>query len=287
MEFAVKPTGAALGARVEGLDLSRPLDAATAQRLRELWFEHIVLVFPGQVLTQEQQLAFAAQFGTTGTRSRRAEDRPEGADYHAGIMLITNKKDDEGKYVGSLPDGEMWFHHDMCYMPEPHKGTFLYAIDLPSTGGNTKFANMYRAYDLIPDALKATLKGRTALQVYDYATTAKVDIDGDLSRIHHRSQPVFVTHPETGRISLYVNRLMTARIDGIPRDESDAILEQLFAIAEDPSNVYEHVWTKDDLLMWDNRCSMHARTDFPRTERRLLRRCTILGSPMIAAAAAA
>jgi taurine dioxygenase len=286
MSLSVTPTGAALGARVDGLDLSRPLDAPTVQALHDLWMEHIVLYFPGQILTQDQQLAFAANFGTTGTRSRRAEQRPEGADYHDGIMLITNKKDESGRYVGSLPDGEMWFHHDMCYMPEPHKGTFLYAIDLPSTGGNTKFANMYRAYDLIPAALKATLKGRTALQVYDYATTEKVDIDGDLSRIHHRSQPVFVTNPDTGRTALYVNRLMTARIDGLPRDESDAILQELFAIAEDPANVYEHVWTKDDLLMWDNRCSIHARTDFAPTERRLLRRCTILGAPMIAAEAA-
>jgi taurine dioxygenase len=287
MSFAVEPTGAALGARVTGIDLRAPLRPETAKAIHDAWMEHIVLVFPGQTLTQDEQLAFAALFGPTGSRSRRAEERPEGADYHAGIMLVSNLKDEQGRYIGSLPDGEMYFHHDMCYMPEPHKGTFLYAIELPSRGGHTLFTNMYRAYERIPAALKRSLAGRTVLQVYDYQMTRTVDIDGDLSGIHHRSQPIFVTNPDTGRTALYVNRLMSARIDGLPRDESDAILKQLCDIAEAPDNVYEHVWTVGDLTMWDNRCSTHARTDFPAEERRLLRRCTLLGGPMVAAAAAA
>ena len=228
-------------------------------------------------------LAFAANFGTLGTRSRSVDRRPEGADYHDGVMLVTNKKDAAGNYVGSLPDGEMYFHHDMCYMPQPHKGTLLYAIDLPSTGGHTLFTNMYRAYDKIPEALKKTLAGRTALQVYDFHMTETVDIDGDLTGIHHLSQPIFVQHPVSGRTALYVNRLMTARVDGLPRDESDAILSELWDIAEAPENVYEHVWAEGELAMWDNYCSCHARTDFPATERRLLRRCTLVGQEMIAA----
>jgi len=241
------------------------------------------LIFPEQELTQSQQLDFAKEFGDTGTRSRRPEQRPEGANYNDAIMLVTNVKDEKGRYVGSLPDGEMYFHHDMCYMPKPHKGTMLYAIDIPSTGGNTRFSNMYRAYDLIPDKLKKELKDRTALQVYDYHMTQTVDIDGDMTGIHNRSQPIFVRHPETGRTALYVNRLMTARIDGIPRDESDAILEELYIISESASNFYEHTWTEGELAMWDNYCSCHARTDFPANERRLLRRCTLLGQEMIAA----
>lgn len=279
----ITPTGSALGARVTGIDLREPLSAETANALTDAWLDHIALIFPGQDLTQDQQLAFAANFGELGTRSRSADRRPEGSDYHDGVMLITNAKDKDGNYVGSLPDGEMYFHHDMCYMPEPHKGTVLYAIDVPSTGGNTLFTNMYRAYEQIPDALKKSLAGRTALQVYDYHMTETVDIDGDLTGIHHRSQPIFVRHPVSGRTALYVNRLMTARIDGLPRDESDAILNELWDIAEAPDNVYEHVWTEGDLAMWDNYCSCHARTDFPATERRMLRRCTLLGEEMIAA----
>jgi len=282
-KLTVTPTGAALGARVTGLNLTEPLDTETAATLVQAWQDHIVLIFPDQDLSQDQQLAFAANFGTLGTRSRRPDQRPEGDDYHAGVMLISNIKDKDGNYTGSLPDGEMYFHHDMCYMPEPHKGTLLYALELPSTGGHTLFTNMYRAYDVLPAELKKTLAGKTALQVYDFHMTETVDVDGDLTGIHNLSQPVFVRHPATGRTALYVNRLMTARIDGLPRDESAAILENLFDILEAPENVFEHIWTVGDLAMWDNFCSCHARTDFPAEERRMLRRCTLLGEPMIAA----
>lgn len=282
-KLEITPTGSALGVRVTGVDLSAPLSAETVSALTQAWLDHIVLIFPDQQLTQEQQLAFAANFGELGTRSRRAEQRPEGADYHAGVMMITNLKDEDGNYIGSLPDGEMFFHHDMCYIAEPHKGTFLYAIEIPSTGGNTCFTNMYRAYDKIPAELKKSLAGRTALQVYDYHTTETVDIDGDLTGIHNLSQPIFIRHPVTGRTALYVNRLMTARIDGLPREESDAILEELCDISEAADNVYQHDWAVGDLVMWDNFCSCHARTDFPATDRRVMRRCTTQGQAIIAA----
>jgi len=286
MTLTIEKLTPTIGARMAGLDLSKPLDAETVAAIRRAWLDNIVVVFPGQQLTLEQQTAFAGHFGKVGVRARKPEDRPEGADYHEGIMLITNIRDETGKPIGSLPDGEMWFHHDMCYVPAPHKGTMLYAIEVPSRGGNTRFANMYAAYNAVPEALRKALAGRKALQVYDYMTTVKVDIDGDLSGIHHLWQPIFVVNPDTGRTALYVNRLMTARIDGLPRDESDAILEELFAITENPDIIYEHNWTVGDLLMWDNRCSIHARTDFPGSERRLMRRCTIEGEPMIAAEAA-
>ncbi len=282
-KLTVTPLSDALGAKVTGVDIGKPLNAQAVKEITQAWHDYIVLIFPEQELTQNQQLNFAKKFGDTGTRSRRPEQRPEGANYNDAIMLVTNVKDEKGRYVGSLPDGEMYFHHDMCYMPKPHKGTMLYAIDIPSTGGNTRFSNMYRAYDLIPEKLKNELKDRTALQVYDYHMTQTVDIDGDMTGIHNRSQPIFVRHPETGRTALYVNRLMTARIDGIPRDESDAILEELYTISEAGSNFYEHAWTEGELAMWDNYCSCHARTDFPANERRLLRRCTLLGQEMIAA----
>lgn len=284
-KLAIEPLTPALGARITGVSLDRKLDAETFDAIKQAWLERIVLVFPGQDLTEDQQLAFAADFGKLGTRSRSAERRPEGADYNESIMLITNLKDEDGNYLGSLPDGEMYFHHDMCYMPEPHWGTFLYGMEIPSTGGHTCFTNMYRAFEKTPDALKKLLAGRTAMQVYDYETTKTVDIDGDLTGIHHRSQPIFVRHPVTGRTALYVNRLMTARIDGLPRDESDDILKQLFDIAEAPDNVYEHAWTVGDLVMWDNFCSCHARTDFPASERRYMRRCTVQGQAMIPATA--
>ena len=135
-KLAIEPLTPALGARITGVSLDRKLDAETFDAIRQAWLEHIVLVFPGQDLTEDQQLAFAANFGKLGTRSRSAERRPEGADYNESIMLITNLKDKDGNYLGSLPDGEMYFHHDMCYMPEPHWGTFLYGMELSRSAKN-------------------------------------------------------------------------------------------------------------------------------------------------------
>jgi len=284
MAIKIEKLPAALGARVMGIDLGQPVGAADLAAITQAWLDHIVLIFPEQDITQDQQLAFAGYFGDTGARARKVDDRPEGSELHEGIMLVTNDKDGDGNYVGSLPDGEMFFHHDMCYVPEPHKATMLYGIAIPSAGGDTKFANMYRAYDLIPDALKDRLRGRTAIQTYNYHPTEIPDVDGDLTDIHHMSQPIFVTNPDSGRIALYVNRLMTARINGLAKDESDDILEQLFEIIEDPENVLQHKWTPGDIVMWDNRCSCHARTDFAPGERRYMRRCTVQGGPMVAAA---
>jgi taurine dioxygenase len=279
----IEPLDAPLGARVTGIDLAQPLDAATIKTLTDAWHDHLVLLFPGQDLSQEEELGFAANFGTLGTRSRTVDRRPEGGDYHDGVMLVGNIKDEQGNYAASLPDGEMYFHHDMCYIATPHRGTFLFALQLPSTGGNTMFSNMYRAYDMLPSDLKKDLAGRRAMQIYDYHQTETVDADGDLTGIHHYWQPLFVRHPETGRTALYVNRLMTARIEGMEKQESDEILAAMWEISEAPDNVMTHVWAKGDLLMWDNYCSCHARTDFPAEETRLLRRCTIDGVEMIMA----
>lgn len=278
-----RPLSAALGAEIAGIDLSRELDRDTADAIHAAWLEHIVLIFPGQELGEPDQRRFAACFGAVGDRARPVARRAEGADYDGAFMLIGNIRDDAGAYAGSLPDGELWFHHDMSYVPEPHKATILYAIDIPATGGNTKYANQYMAYDNVPTALKQKLAGRRALQVYDYTMTEKVDIDKGIEGIKHQWQPIFVTHPETGRTALYVSRLMTAEIEGLTRSEGDAILDELFDISEDPSVVYEHVWTPGDVAMWDNRCSIHARTDFPASERRLLRRCTLEGGPTVPA----
>ena len=285
MSLTVTPLSPACGAEIDGVDLSQPIDEATRAAIYRAWLDHIVLVFRGQTLSEDDQRRVAGYFGKVGERARPAERRPEGDAYDGRFMLITNLRDEKGNPLGSLPDGELWFHHDMSYTPAPHKATFLHALEVPSRGGNTKFANMYRAYDNVPDALKRKLAGRRVHHIYDFAMVGRLDPDKvDLSRVKNEWQPVFVVNPETGRTALYVNRLMTARIEGMSREDGDAILEQLFEIAEDPAIVYEHVWRKGDLVMWDNRCSIHARTDFPREETRVLRRCTVEGGPTVAAA---
>lgn len=197
-------------------------------------------------------------------------------------MFISNVKEN-GKPIGSLPDGEMWFHHDGCYKKRPQRASFLYSIEFPSTGDNTKFANMYLAFDAIYKELKRLLEDKTALNVYDYEVRETFDVETGLENASHFSQPIFIRHLNTDKVALYVNPLMTAKINELPKDESADVLAELFVISQDQSVVYEHVWTVDDLLVWDNLCSVDARTDFPAEERRLLRRCVVEGESVIAA----
>ena len=172
----------------------------------------------------------------------------------------------------------MYFHFDAAYVGKPQSATLLYSVEVPSIGGNTLFANMYRAYENVPASLKARLQGKTALRVYDYTTIEKPDIATRLSELKHCSHPVFITHPVTKRKALSVSRLMTARINGMDETESSDILEELYTYAEDPRIQYEHLWQRGDFIAWDNLCSAHARSDFSAAERRLLLRGVVEGN---------
>lgn len=280
MSLTIVPLSPACGAEIRGVDLRQPLDAGTMAAIRKAFDDHIVVVFPKQDLTEEQQLRAAEMFGKVALRKKPVSGPGPGGDFDTPFMLVTNIVEN-GKSIGAFGDGEMWFHHDTSYYPEPHRATLLYAMKLTSWGGETSFSNMYKAYDMIPRALRDRLEGRKVLQMHDYKRRERIDVDAvDISKIRHHQQPIFITHPATGKKALYVSRLMTARIDGFSRSESDEILEQLFEISEDPGIVYEHHWSLGDLVIWDNWCSIHARKDFPREEPRLMRRLTIEGQQM-------
>jgi taurine dioxygenase len=269
--FAVRPLSPALGAEIVGVDLGQETDGRTFALIRDAWHGHLVILLRDQELSEDDQVRFAEKFGPPAVIHTRQFVRN-----HPAVMLISNIRED-GKPIGALPDGEMHFHTDQCHQERPAMASMLYAIEVPRAGGNTLFANGYKAYETLPDALKLRIAGRKALNAYDYDTAATKRgtrlADGVPSYVH----PVVRTHPATGRKALYVNRLMTVRIEGLPSDESDALLETLFAHQERREFVYEHVWRPGDLLMWDNRCTLHARTDFSPDERRLMRRVTILG----------
>ena len=268
--FALRPLSPALGAEISGIDLRDPIVAALRAKLLDAWHEHLIILLRDQVLDEDAQVRFAETFGPPAkiTSGRSFSVR------HPSVMLISNIRQD-GKPIGALPDGEMQFHTDQCHQAVPAKATLLYAIEIPSHGGNTLFANAYAAYATLPDDIKARIEGRRALNAYDKDSTQRTArYDNAASSCRH---PVVRTHPATGRKALYVNRLMTREIEGLSRAESDALLEKLFDHQEQQQFVYEHVWRPGDLLMWDNRCTLHARTDFPAGERRLLRRVTILG----------
>ncbi len=278
-----EPISEAVGARVTGMDLREEMDDSAFRAVHRAWLDHQVLVFPGQELTEDDQVRFTARFGELGTRQRKVGWAEEGRVSHPGTMLISNIRED-GKPIGSLPDGEMMFHSDGAFAKRPFRYTLLYALEVPSVGGNTMFANTYKAYDNLPEALKSMLAGCHAEHRY-YADNVQDEATRSLSGV--RQHPIFIEHEETGRTALYVSRLMTAKIVELPADESDAILEQLFDHSEKPEFIYEHVWTPGDFVIWDNRCLNHARTDFSESERRLLRRTSVFGTDPIAATARA
>jgi taurine dioxygenase len=276
----VTPLSKALGAEITGLDLRQPLDDAAVKAIRDAFDQHIFVVFREQELSEDDQLRAAGYFGKVHVRRKPVTTRDPGGAFDTPFMLVTNIVEN-GKSIGVFGDGEMWFHHDTSYYPEPHRATLLYSMKLPSWGGNTCFSNMYKAYENIPRPLRDKLEGKKVLQVHDYKRRERLDLDKiDLNAVRHHEQPIFITHPATGRKALYISRLMSARILGLPRDESETVLEQLFEISEDPAIVYEHEWKLGDLVIWDNWCSIHARKDFPREEPRLMRRLTIEGQAM-------
>lgn len=276
--FDIKRLDAPLGAEIVGLDLRRKLADGDVQAILAAWYEHQVIVFRDQELSPQELVEFTRQLGEPGVpRMPSQAVRDVLPDLPPEVMVVSNVRID-GKPLGLAHDGEMWFHSDMCYVEIPHTATMLYAVELPSTGGNTLFADMYAAYDNLRPELRDRLDGMKALQVHDYKRTERPGVDLDLTKVGNYAHPIFVTHPETGKKAVYVNRLMTARIEGVEKAESDRLLEELFKTAEDPAIVYAHVWQPGDLVIWDNRCITHARTDFPHEERRLLHRTTLVGS---------
>jgi taurine dioxygenase len=267
----LKPLSAALGIEVAGVDLAQPLAEEAFKRIEQAWHEGLILLFRDQNIDEAQQAAFGARFGELG----KVLHPHGGRGGHPGVMYISNIVEN-GKLIGALPDGEMFFHSDQCYTERPAMATMLYAMEIPTRGGNTLFANMYRAYETLPLELKRRVEGKKAWNVYDYAAspTKRGTAANDAPRFAH---PMVRTHPATRRKALYVNRLMTESIMAMPPEESSELLARLFDHIEQPQFIFEHAWRPGDLILWDNRCTLHARTDFDASERRKLRRVAVLG----------
>ncbi|MDB5795516.1 MAG: tauD [Noviherbaspirillum sp.] len=274
-----RPLSPALGAEILGIDLSQPMDDATFEAICAVWYDNCVICLPGQNLGEMDQVRFGQRFGELAETLHEYESGKG----HPALMYVTNERKD-GKYVGALPDGEMYFHSDFCYLERPSMATMLYAMVIPSTGGNTLFANMYKAYETLPAATKERIDGLKAVNTYDpgranYATM-RTRIEQASPTARSYAQPMVYTHPVTGRKALYLNRLMTESVVGMPRAESNALLESLFDHQEQPQFIYEHRWTPGDVVIWDNRCTLHARTDFSPDELRKLRRVTVKGDKL-------
>jgi taurine dioxygenase len=268
--LALRRLAPTIGAEVLGLDLRQPIDPATAQALRQAWYEHAVLLMRGQELTEDQQARYGEVFGPLALAhaTRRLPGR------HQSVMLISNIREN-GKPIGALPDGEMFFHSDLCYTEHPVVGTMLYSIEVPSAGGNTMFADQYAAYATLPEAVKARVDKLRATNRYDIGYDVTIRRGRASPDAPHWTHPMVRIHPKTGRRALYVNRLMTHDVESMSEAEAEALLAPLYDHQEQRCFVYEHVWRPGDVVLWDNRCTLHARTDFSPSERRLLRRITI------------
>src|SRR5262249_48495769 len=212
----------ALGAEIMGVDLRQPLSDQTFKQVQDIWHENLVILLRDQTLTEEDQVRFAERFGPLSTIHTKQFVRN-----HPAVMLISNIRED-GRPIGALPDGEMHFHSDQCHQEKPATASLLYALEVPSRGGNTLFANAYKAYQTLPDALKRQLEGRKALNAYDYDSAATRRGTSIRDGIPFYVHPLVRTHPVTGRKALYVNRLMTVRIEDLPEPESEELLQKLF-----------------------------------------------------------
>ena len=268
MAFSIRPLSSAIGAEAVGFD-PRNFTDADRDALQQAWYQHLVMLIRcPKALSDDEFVAFMSRMGQIENARKLSplSTRQE-------VMIISNIREN-GQLVGALPDGELSFHFDRVHQKKPTRATVLHAIEIPDKGGETCFANMYSAYDALPDAVKKKIDGRQALNTYEYgATSADVKkLDEDAPTAIH---PVVRTIPETGRKSLFVSRLMTDKIIGLPENESRELLNLINDHCEQPQFIYRHQWQVGDILMWDNRCATHARMDFDSSQRRLMKRIAL------------
>ena len=269
----IEPTHPAVGARVSGVDLRRPIEPSVADELRAAFARYAVLCLSDQELEAGHQIDFAAVFGPVDDDDRQMDD-PNLQQSRRGVMYVSNIRED-GKLIGVLPDGEMHFHSDGMHRDRPYRATTLYAIKVPSHGGDTMFSSQAAAYEALPADLQRRLDGLQGRQVFNYNKTTRAEIRSDPDETAFAIHPLVRTHPDTGRKSLFLSRLMTHNIVGMEDAAGEALLLDLIDHCEKPDFVYCHKWSPGDLVIWDNRCVNHARTDFSADEPRLLRRYTV------------
>ena len=268
------------GAEVIGLDCGGAIDDATFAKVRQALTDHCVLVFRDQTLTPAQHEAFSTRWGPLKGHVLAQYLLPG----HDKVLVISNKKDGDGNPVGIEDAGRYW-HTDVSYEAVPPMGSLLYGMEVPDDGGDTMFANQYRAYDNLPEDLKAriaTLKGHhrfnySQIQETDESNRAPLT-DEQKAELVGAEHPIVRTHPESGRKALYVNPGFTDAIVGVSKSESDALLETLFGYATDSGVIYRHKWRQNDLVLWDNRCLMHHATTYPENAIRHMQRTTVEGT---------
>ena len=286
----IQPTGAALAADVHGVDLSQPVGDEVFARIADAWAEHLVLRFSGQRLDDPMLMQFSARFGELDRVPIGAAnlDRinsgvvPEAVDW---VAVIANAKKD-GKEMGGLGSYELVWHTDMSYNPLPPRASLLYALEVPADGGNTGFLNMCTAYETLTPELKRAIEGKTC--IHDSSRNSAGELRKGFQRtvdVRHTPgavHPLVRLHPVTGRKALFLGRRPGAYIHGLEVEESEALLDAIWAHATQEKFAWYQKWRAGDLVMWDNRCVMHRRDAFDESLRRLMHRTQIVGEPVLA-----
>lgn len=272
--FQVRPIGGHMAAEVIGLDLSEPFDDATLKAVRDAFLTHQILAFRNQDLDKDQQVTFTQQFGTLErhTLSNR------GTNSHPQVHTVTNL-DDQGRPTGTVGSGQ--WHSDKSFRPEPSMATVLHAKMLPPQGGDTLFANLYAAYDHLPDAEKSALDGLMVVHSWEHsrANIGRTLSAEEIADAPPSTHPLVRVHPETGRKALFIG-MHASHIEGMDQMEGRRRIEALEDHATQPRYVYRHQWQPGDILMWDNRCLMHrADPNFDaKAHRRVLHRTCLRGT---------
>jgi alpha-ketoglutarate-dependent taurine dioxygenase len=290
MPITVTPRHPAIGAEVRGVDMRAPMDAATRQAVLEAWTKHLVLVFPDQRITDQEHVAFTRHFGepeifhqtSLHLRSDRVRE----------IFLVSNV-DEQGHLMKpsdpsqkQLSSARQW-HTDSSYRPMPSMGSLLHGIEISRTGGITQFINMYMVYDELPEALRRQVEGRKAR--HDFGMLSRLvgsppPTEEEKAAMPPVWHPMVRKHPVTGRKSLYISSIYNDAIEGMDESAAHRLIEELSEFAAQPKYMYRHVWEPHDVLMWDNRCTVHAVTPHDPNERRVMHRTTIVGrEPVLAA----
>jgi taurine dioxygenase len=278
----------ALGAEVSGIDLTAPIDGATVSALKAAWAEHLVLRFRGQALSDPQLLAFSRLLGPLDPPGPNPYGKPFLEDFPE-INVISNVKVG-GAPIGNLGDGEAVWHCDMTYVEAPPRAAMLHALEIPPSGGDTFWSNMYLAYDTLAPEMKERIGGLRAVHdaTYNSAGMMRKGMKEvtDPRAAPGARHPLVIRHPDTGRPALFLGRRRNSSIVGMDLAASDELLDALWAHATKPEFTFQQVWKLHDLVLWDNRCTLHRRDSFDPEARRVMHRTQIKG-PAIAPAFAA
>ena len=275
----IHPLSAAVGAEIRGVDLAC-VTAAQFAEIERAWIRHSALLFRGQRLDHDALLNFSLRFGELDPPPVN-ENGKKFVEGYPEIYVVSNIIGADGTPIGSLGAGEAVWHTDMSYLPEPPDASLLYAVEIPPTGGDTWLCGMIAACESLPQALRSAVAGRSIKHdgTYNsggYLRAGLTDSNDPMNSVG-TAHPIICAHPPSGNHTLYLGRRRNAYVVGMPLDESERLLDELWAHAARPEHAFAHRWRIGDVLMWDNRTTLHRRDPFDSAARRLMYRTQIKG----------